>query len=243
MPAIVSEQMFKEVQDILSRRKRGPIRRNNFYLLTGFIFCGLCGSAYVGSKSSPKHAYYACSRKKNIMDCNNINVLQKNIEALAVSKVKQLIKNVDLEEITQVINEYIIAESNDIKSNRERIKAEIVSLTQKIDNLLDVIETGGANEVVKARLRDHSERKKQLEEQLSLVPKEKNITIEDIKQKLDMLDPEGKTNQQLREIFTQIELKIYIYPEATTITFGQWHNVNDASPTPTLCKILVKMLV
>lgn len=245
MPAIVTEETFKKVQTILSNRKHGPIRRNNSYLLTGFIFCGLCGSAYAGSKASPKHAYYICSRKKNIMDCNNANVLQKQAEALAISRIKKLTKSINLEEMTQVINEYIIAESSDIKNTREKIKAEMISLNQKIENLLDIIESGRMNEAVKKRLHDHTERISQLEGQLSLVPKEKSITANDIKQMLVALDPEGKSEQELREIFRIIGLKIYVYPDKNEIIIGNdtlLHNVSDASPTPALCKILVGML-
>ncbi len=245
MPAIVTEETFKKVQAILSSRKIGPIRRNNFYLLTGFIFCGLCGSAYTGSKASLKHAYYVCSRKKNIMDCSSQHVPQKDIEALAVLNVEELVKNIDLEETTQIINDYIIAESKDIRSNREKIKAEIASLNQKVNNILDVIESGLANEAVKARLHEHSERIKQLEGQLSLVPKEKNITVNDTRQKLAMLDPENKTNQELREIFKMIGLKIYVFPDRYDVMIGGnklWHNVGVGETSLTLCQILADML-
>lgn len=45
MPAIIDEQTFDKVQEEIQTRKRGPrMSEKRFYLLTGKIFCGECGS-------------------------------------------------------------------------------------------------------------------------------------------------------------------------------------------------------
>ena len=246
MPAIVPEKTFKDVQHLLSSRVKGPIRRKNHYLLTGFIFCGLCGSAYVGSKAGPKHSYYTCSRRKNIMDCDNVMVRQQATENQAISDINSLIINIDLQEITQTVNDYMAAQKSDAEASYEKVTLEIAALAKKIDNLLDVIEAGGANDAIKARLREHSELKQQLEGQIFLhSEKKKIVTSEEINNKLSILTPGDKTEQEIREIFRIIGLKIYVFPDKITAVTGGNDvllNVRDASPTPTLCKILASML-
>jgi len=65
IPAIIDKETFYKVQTA-SRTKSGPRRTSDgIYSLTGKLFCGLCGSSFVGvsgtSKTGKKCFYYTCS--------------------------------------------------------------------------------------------------------------------------------------------------------------------------------------
>ncbi len=244
MPAIVSEELFRKVKQIMEGRKSGPIRRGSRYLLSGFIFCGLCGSAYTGQgKKVANYAYYVCSRRKNVMDCNGASVNKIHLEEKVIAFLQELLSSLNIKEMTKLINDYLSTREGDLANEREKIQAEISSLNKKIDNLLDAIEEGIA---VKGRLQQHIERKQQLEIQLKIKPKQNKITVEKIKANIEKLNPEGKSEQELREIFQTLKLKIYIYPDRRDITLNDIKvsdNVHAALPAPTLSEILVKLLV
>ena len=245
MPAIVTVELFNEVKSIMSGRQKGLARKSERYLLSGFIFCGLCGGAYTGQgKKIHNYAYYSCSRKKNVMDCDNVSVNKAQIEEQTISQVRELIESINAEEIASLANEYLQAKTTDAGRERDNIIAEITTLSKKIDNLLDIVEDGNLS--VRGRLKEHSERKAQLESQLTVTPKEKRTTAQDVELKLKLLHPDGKDAQGLREIFTMLGLKIYIYPDKRTTVFGRESipdNVQPVLPAPTLAEMLVKMLV
>lgn len=71
MPKIVDDDTFAKVQSILASRKRHG-RRNGKrkYLLSGFVYCGICGHKYCGdSMQSGKERItvgtYFCNNRKN----------------------------------------------------------------------------------------------------------------------------------------------------------------------------------
>jgi len=253
IPAIVPEGLFYRVQEILNSRRNGPIRRSNKYLLTGFIFCGNCGGAYVGSGSKIKHYYYySCSRRKNVMDCKGVNINARKAEEQAVSMTLDLINSIDSAELVQMINDYIAAKeidsANTGDNTTDNTATRIARLTQKINNLLDFIEDGNANENVKARLNEYSEEKAQIENQLKITKKKKikPATEQDIINILKTLDPVGKTDMELRTIFKRIGLKMYVFSDRKIVLFGDenvLHNVQDPLPAPTLCQILIDALM
>lgn len=67
-PAIVSKEMWEEVQRVMDSRKNGgkAITSQREYLCSGLVFCGQCGASMHASTSARKgHTYsrYSCSAK------------------------------------------------------------------------------------------------------------------------------------------------------------------------------------
>lgn len=67
--AIITKEMADEAAKRLKTYKQRPRRTITAgedgyrFLLTGKIYCGLCGAAMVGSKSSKNHYYYRCNER------------------------------------------------------------------------------------------------------------------------------------------------------------------------------------
>ena len=60
-PPIISEEEFNRVQDRMTSRSRQPLHLDRPpYILTGFIFCGLCGRRVNGTTLNYKYRYYQC---------------------------------------------------------------------------------------------------------------------------------------------------------------------------------------
>ena len=76
IPAIVPQDLFDRVQDMMAKNKKAPARHKaeDDYLLTTKLFCGYCGAYLCGecgtSRSGAVHHYYKCvSVKKRRADC------------------------------------------------------------------------------------------------------------------------------------------------------------------------------
>ncbi len=85
MPRIVSDEVFKRVQNILDKNKAAPARSRGKeeYLLTTKLFCGYCHEMMTGyggtGKSGKAYHYYACKNAKKHL-CQKKVVDKKRIE-------------------------------------------------------------------------------------------------------------------------------------------------------------------
>ena len=60
-PPIISEETFNRVKDRMRSRARPPLHLDRPpYILTGFIFCGLCGHRVNGTTLNYSYRYYQC---------------------------------------------------------------------------------------------------------------------------------------------------------------------------------------
>jgi len=87
--AIVSEDVFYQVQTILDRNRKGSFARKRLreYPLSGVITCVKCGYGYLGAsnvknhKTGEKRPYYRCSsRAKHDIKCGNGDVRAELLE-------------------------------------------------------------------------------------------------------------------------------------------------------------------
>ncbi len=217
MPQIVSREQWEKIQMMMNKRKQKTSARRRKFLLTGFIACGQCGSAYVGTTSRTKYTvrgYYSCTKRKNKLACSNKNVPQQKIEEAVMADITEALKSIDVGELTVALNEYYAMENEESMDGRKHTEKELTEVDKKINNLLDVIEDGGANDIVKARLRENADRKIALEARLKALnlPAFK-VTPGLVKNILNQLDPDGKSIEEKRAVFTKLGLKITIYPD------------------------------
>lgn len=262
MPQIISKETWMKVQKIMDNRKYETKAVKREFLLTGFIECGLCGSAYVGSTTTNRYVkkgYYVCTRKKSKADCRNKNISQETIESMVMEDIKSIFSRFNIPQLTQAINEVYNEMTTDAIAEREAIRKDIISINKKIDNLLDIIEDGGATETIKQRLNDNASKKKELEARLLSLKINNPIFTEDIvRQLIESLNPEGKKAEEQRAIFRKIGLKIYVYPDddksddncvtgnSIKITIGKKNSLLDKcvmSPTPQVSKLFIEVLL
>jgi Recombinase/Resolvase, N terminal domain len=87
-PAVVSEEEWRAVQDVLARRSREPYPIERKYVLTGLARCGNCGGK-VSSSWNCKRAVYVCKH------CFRVSRAQKEVDNWIVSCVKKALTQRD----------------------------------------------------------------------------------------------------------------------------------------------------
>lgn len=153
VPAIVSEEDFDKVQEILEKRKlryRGIKKNQEQYLLTGKILCGVCGCNYVGNrkKSSGNRApniSYRCnkqSRRTNIA-CKNREVNRDYIETFVVNQIERSIFNKHMAGIIiQKFEDYMKEKNKEMSDTLRRLEIQIKEIDAKLENLSDILADG-----------------------------------------------------------------------------------------------------
>jgi site-specific DNA recombinase len=144
VPAIVSEELFGEVQERLEenrRRRRGRPRRERF-LLQGLTVCGCCGYAYCGQGERP---YYRCTgtdgyRFGGQAVCSNRMVRRDLLEEAVWNDVCSL-----LSDPTRVEEEYerrLDQAGNSSSWEYEQLNTTRQTLKRGIARLIDAYEEG-----------------------------------------------------------------------------------------------------
>lgn len=153
VPAIISEEDFDKVQQILAKRKlcyRGTNQHKEAYLLAGKIFCGQCGHTYTGNrkKSTGNRApivTYRCnnqSRRTNI-SCTNREVNRDYIEAFVLRQIERSIFNKRMANvILERFEEYLREKNKEMSQTLNRLESQIHEIDGKLENLSDVLADG-----------------------------------------------------------------------------------------------------
>ncbi len=241
MPQIVPREQWEKIQKMMDKRKQNPTTaRRRKFLLTGFITCGQCGSAYVGTTSRTKYSvrgYYSCTKRKNKLACSNKNIPQEATEKNVIADITETLKSISVPELTAALNEYYTRENEKHSEDKKHAKKELAEINKKINNLLDVIEIGGANDMVKARLNENAERKIKLEAHLKKISLPAFQVSENIVRNiLKQLDPGGKTAEEQRAVFYKLGLNIIVYPDQIETELGKntvslaLVRINDVTP-------------
>ena len=101
-PAIVDKALFLEVGQKLKTKKnpQGRHRENGEYMLTGKLFCGLCGSPMGGVAGTGKHGelhrYYVCQKHRTERNCPKENVVRDWIEQTVVDMTLEVVLRPDV---------------------------------------------------------------------------------------------------------------------------------------------------
>ncbi|MFC1946077.1 recombinase family protein [Chloroflexota bacterium] len=233
-PAIVTKELFEKAQAALERsRELHPGKAKHEYPLTGFAICGHCGSNLVGSCLKGKYRYYICrsagstaSRKKI---CNARYINADWLENAVWEKVKGVLSNPEI--LLAEVRKQTEAEQPQVSAGT--LEHEIRSLSRKMkgysgqerrlmnalrmeiatpDIVLDEI-----NQMKKEREADQ----KKLD---SLTQTRANIDkAQDMEINLKELcariisDLDNCTNQDKKDAYTYMDLKVKATPEGADI--------------------------
>ena len=229
MPRIVSDELYSKVQEV-TNTKRNPYQskrrrtNNGYYLLTGKLFCGKCGSMMVGvsgvGKDKQPHFYYICQGKRLKHDCDKKNIRRDVIEDMVTEAIRRYALTDDvLDWIADRAVEFsrqMVAET-DLSILREQL-----ANTEKIlDNVMKAIEMGIITETTKKRMKElEAERKALLRK---ICEEEKNTIVldkDDILASLmlfrdgDFDDPDFRA-----KLFDTFLKAVYVYEDNLRIAF------------------------
>jgi site-specific DNA recombinase len=147
-PPLIDRETFKKVQDLLKQRSpkvTHPRTINSRYLLSGFLYCGQCGSKMVGhAAKSSQFFYYACQnytkRGKDICDAKLIN--KDKLESFIIDSLKAIFTEQNVQELVRLTNEEILRAKNESHEQLHIIDGQLEELRRRLDRLYSALETG-----------------------------------------------------------------------------------------------------
>lgn len=186
------------------------------YILTGKIYCGVCGSAYVGGRGGKRYYQYQCTKARSGL-CSNKAIRQDAVEQYVLDQIRdKLLTDNQIEKIASMI----VAEKHrrEAESGEElpALKSKAANLKSKIGKLLDLYLDAGINkDALKEKINPMQDEADGIEAQIAVYESIQNGDggIESIKkylqaqkQKLEHADTKAK--QGLVDTFVQ-RVKVY----------------------------------
>ena len=157
VPPVIDRALFLAVDERLKNKKnpQGRHRENGEYMLTGKLFCGLCGAPMVGvsgtARSGALHHYYVCQKRRTERSCSKANVGRDWLERVVVqATLDYVLKPEVIEWMADAVMAY---------QEREANSAVLLGLRDQLSenqrataNLMKAIEAGIITLTTKGRL-------------------------------------------------------------------------------------------
>lgn len=204
IPAIISKEVFEAVNKKKEDKKESTASKN-FYLLTGLIKCGECGSTYTGTTQTTKkkngkvykNQYYRCVSNTKIGKCNSRMIKKELIEEKVVSLLtKQLLNNETIDTIVNNVNNEYKKGQKDFAEDIELMQKNIDKLEKEANKLVDLCCQGFGTKKISDRLKEIEEKQEYLKEEI----KEKKLFVEN-----DFITPE-KVRKALKMDISSLNL-------------------------------------
>ena len=239
VPAIIPKEEFEMAQNIILSRKQVRAANNAVekYLLSGKIFCGECGGAYVGNRklsgrNKTLQVTYRCSVRKSKHICKNKDIRKDYIETFVLERLSYYVFNTAL--IPKLIYEYtqFETEKNSVGiKKQENLKKRIAEIKKEISNLL-LLATKVASESLALKLEELEREKCLIQEQLEQLCNEVNsnrISIETFSEAFNkaysnLRDGSLAATKSIVEIFVD---KVFIYENYVKIMFKNNSELNN----------------
>jgi site-specific DNA recombinase len=223
VPAIISEEDFNKVQEIMNARKKtGPRQKSEeFYFLTGKVVCGECGAAMVGNSSRRKAGaepsrYYECNRKMRTRDCKSRRVPKGYLENYVLDIVQQdMFSPENMPELARKMVALAREKSKQNVQEESSFRDELAEVERKIENIVKAIEDGADYEILGGRLTALKKNKQELKDCLDslrsplaeiteeMVLKYLSATQNDIKNR-----PEQLSEKKIVDLYVH-EIKVF----------------------------------
>jgi len=233
-PPIISKELFEKAQAALARSKElHPGKAKHEYPLSGFVVCGDCGSPLVGACLSKRYRYYKCrgtyptASRDKICDAKYIKA--DWLENVVWEKVKSVLSNPEI--LLAELSKQTEAEQAQVSAGT--LEQEIRALTRKMKGyvgqerrLMNVLRLDMATpDIVLDELNQMKKEREADQKKLDSLTQ----TKENIEKMLDMEtnlkelcarivpDLDICTNQDKKDAYTYLDLKIKATPESADI--------------------------
>lgn len=169
IPAIVPNDVFDKVQEMIAVNKRAPSRHKavDDYLLTTKLYCGKCKSFMVGESGNARgrrYSYYKCVNTKRNKTCDKKAVKKDWIEDIVIYQVMKFINDDSL--IEMLVNK-ILSIQGKKSPMLKSLKKQLAQTDTAIENMLNAIEQGIITKSTKKRLDELESTKENLETEIA----------------------------------------------------------------------------
>ena len=132
--AIISEETFKSVQQILKEKARIPSRRlSSPNILSGIVKCGKCGQVMTTGKGKGNH-YYVCSGRTRESKCDMKYIPARPLELAIIEEIRAIASK------PEIIAQYAAKQKSENKGAYQNLLSEKSSIEGKISHLSNLKE-------------------------------------------------------------------------------------------------------
>jgi site-specific DNA recombinase len=139
----------KQIYQMRERKSINPPRTyNTTFLLTGLIYCGVCGSPYQSRNSTnrgKRYSYYTCASRqnkdRNIIHryCNNVTYKKEILENCIIDEIKKRLNNLDMLKIEEEITKGLLKGKDNIENQLIAVTKELQELEKEEASLLKLM--------------------------------------------------------------------------------------------------------
>ena len=231
IPAIISEELFNQVQAKLKEKKKAPARAKALeerYLLSSIAKCGYCGRSVIGisgtSKTGKKHFYYRCSSQNKKQKFELTSNRKYDLEDLVVKKTLELLTPETIDRIAKTVVK-LCEKERENKSGLIALEGKLKELHSQERNLLEAIKSGKAVDILLNELdkvdTEIKEVEKEIAEEGTRYPV---LSVEKVKLFLEQFAKGDIKDFYFREKLIEIFVKeIKVYNDKITVSY----NVQD----------------
>lgn len=222
IPAIVDKEEWECVHERLehNRRLRCNTRSQTEFLLTGKLWCGMCGNSMSGisgkSKTGRLHYYYACTGKTHKKGCTKKNVRKEELERLVLNACVEVLDEPNINRIANMVYD-ACKEEYATNSKLESLKNQIQSVNMKLTNLMKTLEAGVMSETLIERINDLEDQKAALSKQLAIEESTAVILEPDVI-KLYLHHIKDKAEENSEMLIRMLVKAVYLYDDGKVIT-------------------------
>lgn len=233
VPAIVDKALFLEVGERLKNKKnpQGRHRENGEYMLTGKLFCGLCGSPMIGVAGTGEHGdmhyYYSCRNHRTGHECPKKNVVRDWLEQVIVdATLDTVLQDGVISWLTDQVMDYQEREAN--SAQLLSLRDELAANQKATANVMKAIEAGIITLTTKSRLEELEAEAVRLNN--AIIMEEASITKVDRKTVIYWLESfrSGDRNDKAfrHKVIDSFVAAVYLWDDRIRVVFNYSGNRN-----------------
>ena len=220
IPPIIDHETWNRVQERMSNRANAA--RNTAktaYLLTGKIFCGKCGAAFVGRTTTNsrgvKTTSYCCGNKYRTKTCNAQNINAADLENAVTEYLKEWLLHVNYDKIASDMALIKIRNTDDL------LQRTVDLINDDIQNTRELISicTSDSQRATLIKQLHELEDKRNAKLDKKLNTETTGYCVNDIIEKLKK-DAQCVNTGDIRHLIRKYVQKIYAYDDRIEIVTG-----------------------
>lgn len=166
-------QKIWQRRELIKTRQIEPATLSSSFILSRYTRCQ-CGSSVVGSsgtgKSGKVHQYYFCNRKmKDSPDsCDTVRIRKSDLESVVFDSIEKYIMTDDnITRLISMIQDHLVAKSERALKYRTEALKNMAQISQKIEKLWQLIESGEGGSALLRRIEKHESEKEKLQKTIN----------------------------------------------------------------------------
>lgn len=232
-PQIISKELFGRVQKrrIANKHNAGQYHSKEFYLLTGKIFCEICGKRMQGNlrfsgRNKTRLSTYRCNTHRS--ECRNKEINKDYIDAYIVELLREkMFSSKAMHRTVNKLNAYIRRYNDEYVSNYDSIKSEYDSVCESLINITDAIEKGIITESIVSRAEKLEEQKYEIQNRLTDMHQYRQLDYAELSPLIDEFRSLQRNTEEFRTFVQKYVNKITVFPYHLEIELNTGFGMTD----------------